>query len=227
MPDTALQFDLPHQNSPGIWPWVIGVTAFLLLAYTTTQLLQRIPQSLASLAQQTAQNANATAVDISVAGRDLTLTGTVGPETNRDEFVQQLTAIDGVRVVVDDMQAFDPAEQARLELLTFRQLLGAIDTSQVVFEPSSASLTAGSTAALDQLADLLLSNSQFRVRVAGHTDNTGRAEVNVRIADYLASRSVDPSQIIAKGYGATQPIADNASEAGRARNRRIEISYVD
>jgi len=47
------------------------------------------------------------------------------------------------------------------------------------------------------------------------------------VADWLSARGVPAEQIIAKGYGATQPIADNATESGRSQNRRIEVRYVD
>ena len=86
------------------------------------------------------------------------------------------------------------------------------------------------------LADLLDREPGFRVRIAGHTDDTGRSEVNVRlsaeraesVASRIAARGIDPARLIATGYG---------RDAARRRqprprpdvpgNRRIEISYVD
>ena len=46
------------------------------------------------------------------------------------------------------------------------------------------------------------------------------------VADFLTQNGVESDQLIAQGYGATRPIADNATEAGRTANRRIEINYV-
>ncbi len=64
-----------------------------------------------------------------------------------------------------------------------------------------------------------------------HNSVTGQAEQSglraQAVARYLESSNVSAAQLIAKGYGSTQPIADNATDSGRARNRRIEISYVD
>ena len=72
------------------------------------------------------------------------------------------------------------------------------------------------------------------LRVEGHTDNTGSAGINeslsrrraeaVRAA--LIQRGVAPGRIIAAGYGSAQPLGDNATEDGRAMNRRIEIRIV-
>jgi len=141
----------------------------------------------------------------------------------------------GVRTVSDELTIFDPAVAAEQRAKAFNTQLSSIDVSALAFEPNSASLTSQSRPALDSLAVLLLQYPEQRVRVAGHTDNTGRPAVNLRIsreradavAKYLVSRGVTTSQVVARGFGATRPIADNSTEAGRARNRRIEIIYIN
>ena len=152
-----------------------------------------------------------------------------------DRLLTQLGNIDGMRIVRDEITRVDQAQVLRQETENFLQQLTNIDVSNVAFVPGSVSFTAGSDVSLDQLATLLSANPTKRIRIEGHTDDTGPAAVNLRlsseraqaVAQYLMSRNVASDQLIAKGYGATQPIADNASESGRARNRRIEISYVD
>ena len=75
---------------------------------------------------------------------------------------------------------------------------------------------------------------ETRIRIEGHTDDTGPETVNLRIsreraqavANYLANRGISDNRLIAKGYGSTQPIDNATTEAARSRNRRIEISYV-
>ena len=82
---------------------------------------------------------------------------------------------------------------------------------------------------LDQFAQGLDPN--MRVRIVGHTDNTGSDAVNnplsvdraQSVRDYLAARGVASSRVETSGRGEHEPIADNASEAGRAKNRRVEI----
>lgn len=72
------------------------------------------------------------------------------------------------------------------------------------------------------------------LRIEGHTDNSGGAAFNLDLSrkranavrSALIQRGMDPARIYAQGHGADYPVADNASEAGRARNRRIEIRMV-
>ena len=86
-------------------------------------------------------------------------------------------------------------------------------------------------AVLDKLADALKREPSTQVTIEGHTDSLGREVVNqtlsVRRADqvvaYLASKSVAYDRLTAVGKGESQPIADNATEAGRTRNRRVDI----
>ncbi|NGM89203.1 OmpA family protein, partial [Parapusillimonas sp. SGNA-6] len=70
------------------------------------------------------------------------------------------------------------------------------------------------------------------LKLAGHTDNTGSRELNLRLSkeraeavkNYLVSKGANPSRIEATGYGPDQPIASNATAAGRQQNRRVEFT---
>ncbi|MCT7665299.1 OmpA family protein [Shinella kummerowiae] len=85
---------------------------------------------------------------------------------------------------------------------------------------------------LDSVAIVLRKFDKTLIDVDGHTDSVGNAGYNQdlsnrranSVANYLASRGVDPRRMSAMGYGLERPIASNASEAGRAQNRRVEIS---
>ncbi|GMB80808.1 OmpA family protein [Shinella zoogloeoides] len=87
-------------------------------------------------------------------------------------------------------------------------------------------------ATLDSVAIVLRKFDKTLIDVDGHTDSVGNARYNQdlserranSVANYLASRGVDPRRMSAMGYGLERPIASNASEAGRAQNRRVEIS---
>jgi outer membrane protein OmpA-like peptidoglycan-associated protein len=82
---------------------------------------------------------------------------------------------------------------------------------------------------LDQLAQGL--DTTVLVRVIGHTDSTGGDAVNdplslrraQTVRDYLDTRGVPTARMQIEGRGAREPVADNATEAGRARNRRVEV----
>ena len=88
---------------------------------------------------------------------------------------------------------------------------------------------------LDQFAQGVNQQTSMEVKIVGHTDNTGSDAINnplsVRRAesarDYLVSRGVAASRISTEGRGSREPIADNATEAGRARNRRIDIYLAE
>jgi outer membrane protein OmpA-like peptidoglycan-associated protein len=73
------------------------------------------------------------------------------------------------------------------------------------------------------------------VRIIGHTDSTGSDAINDPLSlqraasarDYLSARGVDVGRILTAGRGSHEPIADNNSDAGRARNRRVEIFLAE
>lgn len=88
---------------------------------------------------------------------------------------------------------------------------------------------------LNQFAQGLGQQPQMEVSIVGHTDSTGSDAINDPLSvnraqsarDYLVSRGVSSSRIRIDGRGAREPIADNATEAGRARNRRIDIFLAE
>ena len=88
---------------------------------------------------------------------------------------------------------------------------------------------------LDQFAQGLNQQPSMEVRIVGHTDNTGSDAINNPLSvnraqsarDYLVSRGVVASRISIDGRGSREPVADNTTEAGRARNRRIDIFLAE
>lgn len=102
---------------------------------------------------------------------------------------------------------------------------------QVSFDFDSADLRPEGRDALRQVAGVLVNNPRTTIDVIGHTDSVGRADYNQAlsqrraqsVATYLISQGVRGDRILTDGRGATQPIATNATEQGRARNRRVEI----
>ncbi|WP_129794482.1 OmpA family protein [Sphingosinicella sp. CPCC 101087] len=87
---------------------------------------------------------------------------------------------------------------------------------------------------LDQIAQTLSAYPQTMIDIYGHTDSVGTDAYNQTlsenrarsVASYLQTRGVQPVRIATQGFGETQPIADNATEQGRAANRRVEIRIV-
>jgi OOP family OmpA-OmpF porin len=132
---------------------------------------------------------------------------------------------------VDDQGCPEKAKPAPL----FEGSRKSLVLEGVNFETNSATLTAASHATLDRVAESLNDSPDVRVEIAGHTDSMGGAAHNQQLsaarADsvkrYLVSRGVDASRLVSKGYGKDRPITDNATAAGRARNRRVELTRID
>lgn len=103
--------------------------------------------------------------------------------------------------------------------------------SDVSFDTGRADIKPRMRPILDQFASGLANQPNTDVRIIGHTDSTGSDELNNRLSveraqatkNYLVSRGVNPNQIQIAGRGEHEPVADNSSEAGRAKNRRVEV----
>lgn len=82
-----------------------------------------------------------------------------------------------------------------------------------------------------EVASVLEGCPDAKVEVAGHTDSTGSASINLRVSEqraqavveYLVRRGVAEERLTAVGYGEAEPVADNGTREGRARNRRVEL----
>lgn len=114
-------------------------------------------------------------------------------------------------------------------------LVKALNQSHIGFDTGSNAITRDSFETLTRAAEAIkAAPAGTRIEVGGHTDNTGTAEVNLQVsqqrADAVVAKLVElgvaPEQLLAKAYGQTQPAADNASEAGRAANRRIAFTVL-
>ena len=99
------------------------------------------------------------------------------------------------------------------------------------FDLGKATIRSKSYASLNKVAALLVQKN-FSLKLAGHTDNTGSKELNLRLSKeraesvkaYLVSQGANASRIEATGYGMGQPIATNKTAAGRQKNRRVEFT---
>ena len=77
--------------------------------------------------------------------------------------------------------------------------------------------------------------SGTKIELAGHTDSDGSAESNLKLSQdraaavkaYLVSKGISASRIQTVGYGESRPVAQNSSEAGRAKNRRTEVRVIE
>lgn len=103
--------------------------------------------------------------------------------------------------------------------------------SDISFDVGRADINPRLRPILDQFATGLGGQANTEVRVVGHTDNTGTDQVNDRLSldraqsvkNYLVTRGVNAQAVQVAGRGEREPVADNTTEAGRAKNRRVEI----
>jgi outer membrane protein OmpA-like peptidoglycan-associated protein len=110
----------------------------------------------------------------------------------------------------------------------------SFDFDRIGFETGSASLTAASREQLSNVATILKAYPEAQVGVAGYTDNVGDATTNLNlsraraeaVSTALTSMGVGSDRIQSAGYGSQNPIADNSSEEGRARNRRVNLTVT-
>ena len=109
-----------------------------------------------------------------------------------------------------------------------------LSENMVNFAFNSAELTSSAKTNLDKLATVLINNPDTNINIYGHTDNKGTAQVNQKISEnransvknYLISKGIASSRMITMGRGFSEPIASNDTDAGRAKNRRVEFAIT-
>ena len=138
-----------------------------------------------------------------------------GPfECGETPYVSLTASTGGVTVVFDDTRA---------------ELTG------VTFKAGSAELVPSSLKTLNTAIEGLKRNTKAKVEIEGHTSSEGSDELNQTLSEeraasvraYMINKGISPDRLTAVGYGSSRPKADNATEAGRKANRRIEIRVVN
>jgi outer membrane protein OmpA-like peptidoglycan-associated protein len=125
-------------------------------------------------------------------------------------------------------------EGAQVESVTDANNLQAIKVtfeSGILFATGKSDLNASSKAALNKFANTLKETPETDVTIYGHTDNTGTREVNVKlsndraaaVAAFLNNNGVATNRMKTEGKAFDEPVADNSTADGRAKNRRVEI----
>ena len=129
-------------------------------------------------------------------------------------------------------EEFTPLEEVATQAIdTAREKFSQLDFSNITFEKNSSALTVIAQQTLDSAAETLLENPTVAISIAGHTDSSGNPESNLKLSqqratsvlNYLINAGIDASRIEANGFGDQFPIAPNETNAGRIKNRRIEI----
>ena len=109
------------------------------------------------------------------------------------------------------------------------------DLSNTLFEFNKFNLGEKARGYLDEIVDWLVANPKVNVEIGGHTDGIGSQEYNQKLSEnraktvynYFVEHGVNKDRLSYKGYGKSEPIADNSTDAGRQQNRRVELKIIN
>lgn len=119
--------------------------------------------------------------------------------------------------------------------ILLKSLVGETTTlNNIFFETGKAVLLPSSKIELDKMVEIMKKNPSLKAEIIGHTDNQGTPEGNQKlseerakaVAKYLSDNGVGADRLKTKGYGDTKPVADNTTEEGRRKNRRVEMAFT-
>lgn len=127
-----------------------------------------------------------------------------------------------------------PAASTKANLLKDLDTKGFVDIYGIYFDIGKSIVKPEGYPVIDQIAEYLHENMNTRIVVEGHTDNTGSAEKNQTLSEKraesikaeLIKRGIAANRLETKGYGASKPIGDNNTKAGRTQNRRVTITKL-
>ena len=124
--------------------------------------------------------------------------------------------------------------QAAAEASARKQLDAILRGKRIEFLYASDEPTAKSKKILDQIAETLKKYPKVRIEIAGYTDSDGAAKRNLilsqrrarSVKNYLVKKGIEPSRLVAKGYGESHPLFKNDTPAHKQRNRRVEFHII-
>ncbi|MFI5218231.1 MAG: OmpA family protein [Bacteroidia bacterium] len=155
-----------------------------------------------------------------------------------DFYIVNLFFIDFLkRKVVPDAPAPSPDEISGIQIELNKEEKEIVRKAYegLQFENGKAAIKPSSYSHLNLLATMMLEKPEYKLNVTGYTDNVGSVESNLTLSknraesvkNYLIKQGVDASRITAEGFGIENPIGDNKTSEGRAKNRRVEFVMVN
>ena len=200
---------------------------FLLIVACAAFSVPRIQADLGDQVTAAKDKANLFWADVEVSGQRVVLTGTAPDYVSRDRARELAAMVWGVTDVDNRIRLVGESGTCQQELDTF------LSREQVEFAEGSAVIDPSSYNLLAMLA-AITRNCDANIQVIGHTDGQGDRNASLALSQkraqavktYLVRSGASQDRIEAVGYGEAQPVADDATSEGRARNRRIEFRVV-
>ncbi|MGR3541443.1 MAG: OmpA family protein [Hasllibacter sp.] len=164
--------------------------------------------------------------------------GRTGDSAAREEIAAliagRLGAEADLTLAVEYVEALDPEAALPTPEECLARIRAANAARKITVAPGSADIEAGGIRTLSEIAEIVDGCPPLRIEVAGHTDSQGREEMNLDLSQQraeavvtsLIQRRVVNADLVAQGYGETEPIADNETAEGREENRRIAFTLL-
>lgn len=168
-----------------------------------------------------------------------TVTINSADQSENSKLSERLKTLFGTGVTVVTPVPADPTAAAAHQLANIdpnavkaEDVIHALNLQVINFATSSSEIPAENKAVLDQAATLIKTLPSLKLDISGHTDSTGNAKSNLALSErrakavaaYLVSQGVASASLTAKGLGSSQPVADNATDEGKLKNRRIAFA---
>lgn len=164
---------------------------------------------------------------------EVTVRGVLPDQATRSQVLQEVTAALPAAVKLNDLTTLtgNPLDEAQLKA---QSDLNKILLKGIEFATGKAAVSTNSTTTLNEAATALNAVPTVSVEIGGHTDNVGNPAANAALSlgratavkRFLIGQGVVAQRLTVKGYGPTQPLADNSTPEGQQRNRRIEFRIV-
>jgi OmpA-OmpF porin, OOP family len=156
--------------------------------------------------------------------------------TKEKEYWIQLSSFAGTSYAVEAFALNVLEMESMKQEIKASEMFDAINKNGFIalyinFETGKSEIKPESNPIIDQICEMLKQNPDLKISVEGHTDNVGAEKSNQTLSESraksvmnaLVSKGINVSRIQSKGWGQTKPIADNNTEEGKAKNRRVEI----
>ena len=170
--------------------------------------------------------------DAKIVNQEITITGETSDPTAKEQ-IERLLASNAPGFTYQVQLDVKP-ELSQAAINCQQQFSQLLAEAKIKFDTGKATIKQESYDLLNRLAEVANQCPNTRLEIAGHTDASGHPAFNrylsqsraEAVRQYLIQQGVDSGRLVAKGYGSERPVADNATAAGRATNRRVEIIII-